>query len=505
MRAIWIVPVIVSILILGTLGISQDAFAFTQGVCNQTIIENVTLTADILNCSGNALNIRADFITLDCDGHTLTGIGPGSNGIVIIGRTEVTVTNCHVSNFSLGFLLLSSSNNTLSDNTANDNTFTGFELRSSSSNTLKDNTASDNRNTGFHLRDDSNSNVLESNTANNHNSQSFSAGFLLGSSSDGNTLRNNMADNNIRGFLLSRSNSNNLEGNTATNNRVMGFVLSTSSNSNNLESNTATNNGQAGFRLFDSDNNNLKSNTSNNNGSFGFSIVFSDNNTLEDNTFSNNPLGIRLIGTSGNTVFHNNIIANTRQASASDPTLDDWHDPVLLEGNFWSDYLGVDDGSGAGKHAIAGDGIGDTQIPFPRANFDNFPFVEENGWKVLSVDIDIKPGSDLNCINTKNKGLTPIAILGSVDFDVTTIDQTTLEIDDDGDSSTAGVSPTRTSIKDVNGDGFDDLNLKFATTALLGAGLLVDENELFITGETDSTAIVGSDIINLAGGPNCFD
>ena len=482
MRAIWIVPVIVSILILGTLGISQDAFAFTQGVCNQTIIENVTLTADILNCSGNALNIRADFITLDCDGHTLTGIGPGSNGIVIIGRTEVTVTNCHVSNFNLGFLLLSSSNNILSDNTANDNTFTGFELRSSSSNTLKDNTASDNRNTGFHLRDDSNSNVLESNTANNHNSQSFSAGFLLGSSSDGNTLRNNTADNNINAFVLIRSNSNN------------------------LESNTATNNGQAGFRLFDSDNNNLKSNTSNNNGSFGFSIVFSDNNTLEDNTFSNNPTGIRLIGTSGNTVFHNNIIANTRQASASDPALDDWHDPVLLEGNFWSDYPGIDDGSGAGKHAIAGDGIGDTQIPFPRANFDNFPFVVENGWKVLSVDIDIKPGSDLNCINTKNKGLTPVAILGSVDFDVTTIDQTTLEIDDDDDSSTAGVSPTRTSIKDVNGDGFDDLNLKFATTALLGAGLLVDGNELFITGElTDSTAIVGSDIVNLAGGPNCFD
>lgn len=124
---------------------------------------------------------------------------------------------------------------------------------------------------------------------------------------------------------------------------------------------------------------------------------------------------------------------------------------------------------------------------------------------VIQVDIDIKPGSDPNCINTKNLGLVPLAILGSADFDVTIIDQTTLEIDDDDDSSTAGVSPTKTSIKDVNGDGFDDLNLKFKTTALLGAGLLVDGNELFITGETDSTAIVGSDIINLAGGPNCLD
>jgi len=124
---------------------------------------------------------------------------------------------------------------------------------------------------------------------------------------------------------------------------------------------------------------------------------------------------------------------------------------------------------------------------------------------VKTVSIDIKPGSDPNCINTKNLGFVPLAILGSADFDVTTIDQTTLEIDDDDDSSTAGVSPTLISIKDVNGDGFDDLNLKFATTALLGAGLLVDDNELFITGETDSTEIVGSDIVNLASGPNCFD
>lgn len=123
----------------------------------------------------------------------------------------------------------------------------------------------------------------------------------------------------------------------------------------------------------------------------------------------------------------------------------------------------------------------------------------------IQVDIDIKPGSDPNCINPKNKGSVPVSILGSVDFDVTTIDTSTLEIDDD-ETPGGGITPTKISIKDVNGDGFDDLNLKFASTALLGAGLLVDNNELFITGElTVSTQIVGSDIINLAGGPNCFD
>jgi hypothetical protein len=46
-----------------------------------------------------------------------------------------------------------------------------------------------------------------------------------------------------------------------------------------------------------------------------------------------------------------------------------------LEGNYWSDYPGVDDGSGTGKHAIAGDGIGDTYIPWPGLDFDFYPLI----------------------------------------------------------------------------------------------------------------------------------
>jgi len=116
----------------------------------------------------------------------------------------------------------------------------------------------------------------------------------------------------------------------------------------------------------------------------------------------------------------------------------------------------------------------------------------------IQVDVDIKVGSDPNCVNTKSKGSIPVAILGSADFDVTDIDQSTLKIDP--------VLPIKFSIKDANGDGFDDLNLKFKTQQLFNAGLLVDDNELVVTGAlNDATPISGSDFINLAGGPNCFD
>ena len=60
----------------------------------------------------------------------------------------------------------------------------------------------------------------------------------------------------------------------------------------------------------------------------------------------------------GNLIFHNNFIGE-RMVYVPYPGANDWHHPVLLEGNFWSQYGGLDDGSGIGKHAIAGDGIGD--------------------------------------------------------------------------------------------------------------------------------------------------
>lgn len=53
-------------------------------------------------------------------------------------------------------------------------------------------------------------------------------------------------------------------------------------------------------------------------------------------------------------------------------------------------------------------------------------FAKEIEMSRICVDVDIKPGSWPNSINTKSKGVIPVAILGSAYFDVTTIDVTTL-------------------------------------------------------------------------------
>ena len=72
---------------------------------------------------------------------------------------------------------------------------------------------------------------------------------------------------------------------------------------------------------------------------------------------------------------------------------------------------------------------------------------------VIDIDIDIKPGSDPSSVSCKNtKGTVPVAVFGSADFDVSTIDLSSLELN--------GVAVTEEHdtihIEDLNNDGFDD-------------------------------------------------
>ena len=200
-----------------------------------TINADTTLTED----HAGDIIIAADGVTLDCDGHTVTGPGVAvspSIGIDLTGRTGVTVKNCHVTNFPSGFFLMDSSDNTLKKNTATQND-TGFFLMDSSDNTLKKNTATQN-DTGFFLGLDSSGNTLTRNAATGNNN-----GFLLRSEAIDNTLTENTAiGNNNNGFLLNDVFNNTLTGNTANDNPNIGFLVDVESFGNFLVENEACNN-----------------------------------------------------------------------------------------------------------------------------------------------------------------------------------------------------------------------------------------------------------------------
>jgi hypothetical protein len=78
----------------------------------------------------------------------------------------------------------------------------------------------------------------------------------------------------------------------------------------------------------------------------------------------------------------------------------------------------------------------------------------------IIVEIDIKPGSYPNSINTKSKGVIPVAILGSASLNVFTVDVTTLRFGPGGAQPAHDLTNPMVfwdHIQDVNGDGFIDL------------------------------------------------
>jgi len=108
----------------------------------------------------------------------------------------------------------------------------------------------------------------------------------------------------------------------------------------------------------------------------------------------------------------------------------------------------------------------------------------------IEMQIDIKPGSEQNNINLKSKGVVPVAVLTTGEFDAAMVDPATALF--------AGAEPVRWKLQDVDDDGDDDLLFHFrtqeleldqdSTEAMLTAQLLTQEE---VSG-TDAVRIVPS-------------
>jgi hypothetical protein len=126
----------------------------------------------------------------------------------------------------------------------------------------------------------------------------------------------------------------------------------------------------------------------------------------------------------------------------------------------------------------------------------------------LNVYVDIKPGSCPNPINTNSKGVLPVAICGTPDFDVTDIKPETIRLG-------YFVTPIRWAYEDLatpfmgelcdchelTGDGIMDLTLKFKIQDVVGSWDFFADGEItqvHITGELyDGTPFEGQDCVRI--------
>jgi hypothetical protein len=114
--------------------------------------------------------------------------------------------------------------------------------------------------------------------------------------------------------------------------------------------------------------------------------------------------------------------------------------------------------------------------------------------RTVTVAIDIKPGSLDNAVNPKSKGVIPVAILSSADFDaVTQVDQSSLTFGQTGnEASLRSCVPAGT---DVNGDGRLDLVCHFWSPA---AGFALGDSEGVLKGAlTSGVPLEGRDAIRI--------
>ena len=80
--------------------------------------------------------------------------------------------------------------------------------------------------------------------------------------------------------------------------------------------------------------------------------------------------------------------------------------------------------------------------------------------KAQEVDIDIKPGSDPNCLNINGHGVIPVAILGDAELDVADIDQSSLSFSGLSVRIRGNKFP-QCNVDDANGDAYLDLVCHF--------------------------------------------
>ncbi len=146
--------------------------------------------------------------------------------------------------------------------------------------------------------------------------------------------------------------------------------------SNSLITDVTSTLGEDSVWLIESRNCNLQNNNITGNIWGGIAFVNSFDCTLQTSTLKGNGgYGLFLSDSSNNLFYHNNFVANPRQAWLYGENSNSWDDGYPSGGNYWDNYTGVDQKSGPNQNVTGSEGIGDTPVLIAQNNVDHYPLM----------------------------------------------------------------------------------------------------------------------------------
>jgi parallel beta-helix repeat protein len=194
-------------------------------------------------------------------------------------------------------------------------------------------------------------------------------------------IKENSVIENTDGILVRFSSNCTISENSVANNTNRNTLITNSWNFT-VKDNDVYGTGGYGINANASSNGVITRNNVHENYFDGIGLLDSNNCRIVENLVKNNTLfGIWIDSSYYNAIYHNNIVNNWFQAS-SNSVLNTWNN--TMEGNYWSDYTGVDSGH---------DGIGDSWYEVDSGNIDYYPLMG------MFHSFTTSLGSDVNIIS----------------------------------------------------------------------------------------------------------
>lgn len=181
---------------------------------------------------------------------------------------------------------------------------------------------------------------------------------------------NSIIENNISscyGIRLVGCDGNEISGNRLLENKFSGMFLF-DSNSNDIAGNNASLNSQNGISLLSCSGNTIRDNEVIANLASGIWLNLSDENLIRENNISSNAVGLMVMTSTGNRIYHNNFLNNQEQSEDNGGS-NSWDQGNITGGNFWNDHIAKGNPSEKWPRIIKGGKMS-----------DSYPFQDESGW-----------------------------------------------------------------------------------------------------------------------------